>query len=129
QSNLIHSTLLEQEPQYSPDGKRIAFVSNRSGSDEIWVCNNDGSSLTQLTSLGGLHNGAPRWSPDGKHITFDCYLRGLPDIYMVSADGGKPHRLTGEPSGNVVSSWSRDGKWVYFTSEQTKQIWKIPAAG
>jgi Tol biopolymer transport system component len=130
-SNFIHSTLREQEPQYSPDGKRIVFVSNRSGSDEIWVCNSDGSRPTQLTSLGGAHNGAPRWSPDGKHITFDSYLEGLPNIYVVSADGGKPQRLTGPPSGNVVSSWSRDGKWIYFMSGRTgkDQVWKMPASG
>ena len=131
QSNFIHSTRLEAEAQYSPDGRRITFVSNRSGSDEIWVCNSDGSSPRQLTSLGGPHNGAPRWSPDGKHITFVSFLAGSPDVYILSTEGGKPKRLTGDPSGIVVPSWSRDGKWIYFTSDRTgeSQVWKMPASG
>jgi serine/threonine protein kinase/Tol biopolymer transport system component len=130
-ANLIHSTQMEFEPQYSPDGKKIAFVSNRLGNNEIWACNSDGTNPIQITSLGGPHNGAPRWSPDGNQITFDSYVVGPPEVYIVSAEGGKAKRLTENPSDDFYSGWSRDGNWVYFTSKRSgvDQIWKMPANG
>src|SRR5262249_1985560 len=73
---LISSTRDDVEAQFSPDGKRIAFDSNRSGSDEIWVCDSDGSNAVQLTSLGVGNTGAPRWSPDGERIVFHTSAEG-----------------------------------------------------
>ena len=61
-----NSTRLEHTPQYSPDGKRIAFASDRSGSHEIWVCGGDGSHPVKLTSFGGPYLSSPSWSPDGR---------------------------------------------------------------
>ncbi|HZS06006.1 MAG TPA: winged helix-turn-helix domain-containing protein [Blastocatellia bacterium] len=128
---LISSTQDEDGPEYSPDGKKIVFVSRRSGSFEIWVCEADGSRPRQLTSIGGPLTGTPRWSPDGRQITFNSWLEGNADIYVISADGGKPRRLTNNPAEDVTPSWSRDGKWIYFSSTRggSMQIWKIPAEG
>ena len=67
---LISSTRVDGDAQFSPDGKKIAFTSNRSGNDEIWVCDSDGSNAQQLTSLGTGNCGGPRWSPDGERIAF-----------------------------------------------------------
>jgi Tol biopolymer transport system component/DNA-binding winged helix-turn-helix (wHTH) protein len=130
-ASLIVSTALEASPRYSPDGKRIAFVSNRSGSDEIWVCGGDGENPIRLTSFRGPLAGSPSWSPDGKQIVFDCRPEGNADIYVVSAEGGQPRRLTSDPAEDIVPSWSRDGRWIYFTSNRTGrlQIWKMPAGG
>jgi Tol biopolymer transport system component len=135
-SNLIVSTALEASPRYSPDGKRIAFVSNRSGSDEIWVCDSDGENPIRLTSFRGPLAGSPSWSPDSKQIVFDCRPEGNADIYAVSAEGGQPRRLTSDPAEDIVPSWSRDGRWIYFTSNRSAgggsgqlQIWKMPADG
>src|SRR5215813_2195139 len=128
-ASLIVSTALEASPRYSPDGKRIAFVSNRSGSDEIWVCGSDGENPIRLTSFRGPLAGSPSWSPDGKQIVFDCRPEGNADIYVVSAEGGQPRRLTTDPAEDIVPSWSRDGRWIYFTSNRSGrlQIWKMPA--
>jgi Tol biopolymer transport system component len=128
---LISSTRQDHSPQFSPDGKKIVFASDRSGSDEIWVCDSDGSHPTQLTFFDGPVNGTPRWSPDGQQIVFDARLAGNADIYVMRAEGGRPRPLTQEPSHDVMPSWSRDGRWVYFCSNRSGayQIWKTPAAG
>ncbi|MGD0579133.1 MAG: winged helix-turn-helix domain-containing protein, partial [Bryobacteraceae bacterium] len=106
----MNSSRLDHVPQYSPDGKRIAFASTRSGSDEIWVCEADGSNAVKLTSFGGPYVANPAWSPDGRRIAFQARPGGVIESYIVSADGGKPERLGIIHSGNVFSSWSRDGK-------------------
>jgi Tol biopolymer transport system component/DNA-binding winged helix-turn-helix (wHTH) protein len=130
-ANLIVSTALETSPRYSPDGKRIAFVSNRSGSDEIWVCDAEGANPLRLTSFRGPLAGSPSWSPDGKQITFDCRPEGNADIYVVSAEGGQLRRLTTDAAEDIVPRWSRDGRWIYFTSNRSGrlQIWKMAADG
>ena len=128
---LISSTRLDQGPQYSPDGERIAFASNRSGTWEIWICDRDGMNCSQLTSMNGPITGTPHWSSDNRHIAFDSRPGGDPDIYIIGVEGGTPRRLTSDPSQEVVPSWSRDGRWVYFASNRTGvyQIWKVPAEG
>jgi Tol biopolymer transport system component/predicted Ser/Thr protein kinase len=130
--SFISSTRLDANPQFSPDGKRIAFASGRSSRRgyEIWVCNSDGSNAVQLTSLGA-ESGTPRWSPDGERIAFDSSVEGQWEVYVVSANGGKPQRLTTNPAHDASPSWSRDGKWIYFgsnrTGENQNQIWKMPS--
>ena len=129
---LIASTALDLGPQFSPDGKRIAFASARSGNCcEIWVSESDGSKAVPLTHFGGPMAGTPRWSPDGRQIVFDCDAGGSGDIYAVSVEGGQPRRVTTDRSNDVVPSWSRDGRWIYFASDRTGawQVWKIPAEG
>ncbi len=130
-TKLISSTRQDYSPQFSPDGKKIVFASDRSGSDEIWVCESDGSHPAQLTFFDGSANGTPRWSPDSRQIVFDARPAGNADIYVMSAEGGKPRPLTLEPSHDVLPSWSRDGRWVYFCSNRsgTYQTWKVPAGG
>jgi Tol biopolymer transport system component len=127
---LLASTTGEGNPQFSPDGTRIAFYSRRSGNPEIWVCNADGSNPVQLTSLGVLTE-TPRWSPDGKMIAFDSRPAGHSEILILPSGGGEPRPLTGPENESTLSSWSRDGRWIYFTSNRSGlwQIWKIPSAG
>jgi Tol biopolymer transport system component len=116
-------------PTFSPDSKRMAFMSDRSGSLEIWVSNRDGSAATQLTSMHG--SGTPRWSPDGLWIVFDTTGNGPHSLWVVSALGGTPRMLAKDQFDNVVGSWSHDGQWIYFSSNRTgrDEVWKIPPAG
>jgi Tol biopolymer transport system component len=90
---IISSTLRDLNGQYSPDGKHIAFASDRTGSFEIWVCDPDGQNARSLTSLNGPHTGSPRWSPDGHWLAFDSRPSGNADIYVISSEGGPVKRL------------------------------------
>jgi Tol biopolymer transport system component/DNA-binding winged helix-turn-helix (wHTH) protein len=126
---LIASTRADENPQFSPDGRRIAFVSNSSGSFQIWVADSDGSNPLQLTSSGSTGTNSLRWSPDGKRIVFASVQNGNRDVYTILPDGGSLRRLTIEPSQEGRPSWSRDGRWIYFYSDRNgrNEIWKVPA--
>jgi Tol biopolymer transport system component len=129
---VIASTRLDTNPQYSPDGKHIAFESSRSGKQEVWLCDADGSNAAQLVLIGG--SGSPRWSPDGHSIAFDSNVEGHWQIYEVNAHGGLPCRITSSTANDVRPSWSPDGKWIYFASSRSTggdpwQVWKTPASG
>ena len=125
------STRSDYNPAFSPEGRRVAFGSNRSGSMEIWLADLDASNAVQLTSMSAPATGTPRWSPDGQTIAFDSNLEGQFEIYTVPASGGKPRRLTSHPANDHVPSFSRDGKWIYFSSNRSgdHQIWKVPSSG
>lgn len=115
----------------APDGSRIVFASNRTGSKEIWIANSDGSNQTQLTFFNGPSVGSPRWSPDGKRIAFDGYASGSSDIYVMPVEGGKPVRLTSDTANEIRPSWSHDGQWIYFGWDRAgkEEIWKIRPSG
>jgi len=117
-------------PQISPDGKKIAYMSDHSGAMEIWVAERDGSHPQQLTSLG--NTGSPRWSPDSQSIVFDAGQRYGPAIYSVSVSGGEPRLLIpSDTHSNVCPSFSHDGKWVYFATTRSGnfEVWKVSAEG
>jgi serine/threonine protein kinase/WD40 repeat protein len=127
-TQLITSTSWDDTPQFSPDGKWIAFSSERSGTPEIWVAGADGLNVRRLTFFDGQFAGTPRWSPDGKRIVFDARPpASKPSICVIPASGGQPIRLTNIEGD--VPSWSRDGRWIYFHSRADDQIWKVPASG
>jgi Tol biopolymer transport system component/DNA-binding winged helix-turn-helix (wHTH) protein len=130
EAQFISSTWGDVGPQFSPDGRWIAFSSARSGAFEIWRCNSDGSAPIQLTSLAVL-SGTPRWSPDGAQIAFDSRPDDHSQVLVVNADGGAPHKITSGNYENSVPSWSRDGNWIYFGSNRTGnwQLWKTPSQG
>jgi serine/threonine protein kinase len=125
------STELEWNPQFSPDNKRIAFESNRSGPQEIWAANNDGTHPVQLTNFG-RHCGSPRWSPDGRWIVFDAFMSGGGrDIWVLESSGGKPRRLTSGPGNSFASSFSHDGKWIYLSNYRSgrSEVFRVPFQG
>src|SRR5689334_25125235 len=73
-------------PQFSPDGEKLAYMSDRSGTMEIWVSNRDGSDPFQLTAVGDA--GTPRWSPDSQSIVFDASTTNGSKILTISLRGG-----------------------------------------
>ena len=96
-------------PVWSPDGDRIAFLSNRSGSGDIYVMNVDGSGVERLTEGNSLRGIS--WSPDGERIVFDAG-----DIYVMNADGSDVVQLTDNYFPFHFPSWSPDGERIAFFS-------------
>lgn len=127
----ISSTRLEGMPQLSPDGRRVAFWSDRSGDWEIWLADLDGANAVQLTFMGARAAGYPHWSPDGDRIVFHSNFDGQWEVYVVPAAGGKPRNLTTHPATDSFPSFSSDGRCIYFNSTRTGEfrIWKVPASG
>lgn len=116
---------------FSPDGRRIVFISSRSGENEVWVANADGTQPMRLTSMRAGVTGWPSFSPDGTRVLFDSNQTGHYHLYTISAVGGEPVQITSGNWTNGVGRWSRDGKWIFFTSERTgkTQLWRMPATG
>ena len=127
----ISSTRLDANPSLSPDGRRVAFSSNRSGSMEIWVADLDGANAEQLTSFESVSS-SPRWSPDGQLVAFQSNREGQFDVWLVPSAGGKPSNLTSHPANDFSPSFSRDGRWVFFSSTRgdgSFRVWKTPVSG
>src|ERR1019366_5428649 len=126
--SLIRSFGRESAPAYSPDGKRIADVSDETGADEIWVSDAEGGNRVQLTSLKGPRLSHPRWSPDGRLLLLEARADSRTEVYTIPAAGGrpdKPYRV--RLLGGGGASWSHDGKSIYF--QLRGQIWKAGANG
>jgi Tol biopolymer transport system component/DNA-binding winged helix-turn-helix (wHTH) protein len=118
-------------PAASPDGKWLAFTSDRSGSSEIWVTDLKGEQALKLTAFGGPYTSGASWSPDSTHIVFDSpAVDGNFDIYEVEAHGGAPRRLTTAPAEDRFAHFSPDGKWIYFSSRRSGawEVWRMPAS-
>jgi Tol biopolymer transport system component len=127
-SKIIYSTRWDERAKYSPDSKKIAYSSNRSGSGQIWVCDSTGQNNEPLTNLGGW---SPHWSPDGRMITYVGDFEGQTEIFTISVAGGLAFQITKDPADDSSPSYSRDGNWIYFTSNRSGlwQIWKILSQG
>ncbi len=129
-SKLMSSTREQHYAEYSPDGRRIAFISYRSGALNLWMGDADGNNLVQLSNLDSGY-GAPRWSPDGSQIAFDSHRGDRFEIYVVDIAERIPRKLATNVPTIERPYWSRDGAWIYFTSSKNggRRIYRCPAAG
>lgn len=105
-----------RHPALSPDGRQVAFTSDRAGNADIWVIGVDGSGLRRLTDHPA-EDSWPTWSPDGTRIAFGS-TRADPagDIWLVPATGGTPVRVTDGPAAEGQPTWSPDGRRLAFTT-------------
>ncbi|MEN8762158.1 MAG: DUF4347 domain-containing protein, partial [Thiogranum sp.] len=116
--NLSNTGGTDTQPEWSPDGTKVAFVSDRSGDDEIYVVNADGSGLQQLT-FNGFQDFDISWSKDGSKIAFASDRDGNMEIYTMNADGSAPNRVTFRPgSTDQRPEWSPDGTQFVFQSNR-----------
>ena len=117
---LIPSSRAQYDAQYSPDGKRIAFASLRSGLQGVWISNEDGSNLVQISNPAYM-GGSPEWSPDGNKIAFDSHPLDHWEISVADVAERKPRKLVTNITNVIRPHWSRDGKWIYFISNGSGQ--------
>jgi Tol biopolymer transport system component len=130
---VLASPYWDIDVQFSPDGQRLVFASQRSGEGmEIWSARADGTGARQLTRGPGTWQGSPSFSPDGRQVAFDSlHDDGSFSIFVVDADGGVPRQLSTDRGDENHPVWSPDGHWIYYTSDQKagRNVWRIPAAG
>jgi Tol biopolymer transport system component len=123
QRNLSRHPAHDSEPAWSPDGRKIAFISRRDGGQEIYVVNADGSGLRRLVRSPNREFG-PAWSPDGRKIAFRRGKKASVELYVMNADGSGQRRLTDTKaawSPDVAARavpWSPDGRRLAFSSKR-----------
>ena len=134
QRRLTNNPASDHSPSWSPDGNRIAFVSDRDGhvhpirgrpTSDIYVMDADGGNQHNLTN-DPLHDWSPSWSPEGKHIVFSSDRdndRGHNiEIYVMNADGTNQRRLTNNLTEDEDPSWSPDGERIAFSARREGHV-------
>jgi Tol biopolymer transport system component len=127
---VIRTTREESRGAWSPDGRSIAFNSDRTGEMNIWLHSIEDSRSRQLTKGSG-GDFQPRWSPDGKQIVFFSSRTGTADIWRADIDTGELFQLTATGSVNVNPFYSPDGRHIAYNSDQTgrPEVWVMNADG
>lgn len=113
------TNVVNSYPHPSPDGTRVVFQSNRTGTQQVWMMDADGTNLAQITHE---ESGAetPKWSPDGRSILYATYVgEDNNDLFLVDADGTNRRQLTDGPGYDGHPSWSSDGMRIIFNSDRT----------
>jgi Tol biopolymer transport system component len=112
----------DYDPDWSPDGIQLAFVSDRTGSPNIYILNVEQAlqdprqaEILQLTD-NAFENQKPAWSPDGTRLVFESNRDGNWEIYIVEVDSGEQTRVTDNSKGDNNPAWSPDGKLIGFSS-------------
>ena len=118
-------------PAWSPDGKKIAYVSFESGNSNIYVQDITTGARQLVEAHRKGINGAPAWSPDGTKLAVSLSYVGNPEIFVLDLATHKETRLTNNLSIDTEPKWSPDGQTIYFTSDRSgrPQIYKMPATG
>jgi Tol biopolymer transport system component len=121
----------DRYPAWSPDGSKIVFESQRTGFNQVWIMNADGSGQTQLTFDPTQKDQTPEWSPDGATIayTVDTVPNNGGDIWLMDADGSDQHPLTSGPELEFGPVWSPDGTQLAFLDNGSRTVYVMNADG
>ncbi len=127
---VVNSTEPLLSPSWSPDGRKLAYVSFEGGNSGIWVQDIASGSRDKLTSFRGI-NGAPAFSPDGGRMAMTLSKGGNPDIYVMDLGSKHLTQLTNHFGIDTEPTWSHDGASLYFTSDRggRPQVYQMPASG
>jgi Tol biopolymer transport system component len=122
---------MDSPGRFSPDGRVVAFTSDRSGSQQVWVATLDGTPPRMVTQLQDASVSVGSWSPDGRSLAFDATIGTRTHVYVVPVDGGPVRRLTSGGETERDPEWSRDGRWIYYASTGggRSTIWRAPPGG
>jgi TolB protein len=117
-------------PSWSPDARRVAYVSFENKTAEIYTQEVGTGARRKLASFKGI-NGAPAWSPDGRQMALTLSRDGNPEIYVMDIGSGNLRRLTNSASIDTEPAWMPDGRSIVFTSDRggSAQLYRIPASG
>ncbi len=118
EKRLTFNRIIDSSPCWSPNGKEIAFTSQRSGTPQIYVMNEDGTNVRRITYEGTYHDN-PAWSPDGSRITYVSRIEGRFDIYVLNIKSNSITKLTELTGRNENPAWSPDSRHIMFSSNRT----------
>jgi uncharacterized membrane protein len=115
-NRLVSSVGVDTQPDWSPNGNRIAFTSNQDGNNEIYLLNADGSGLQRLTN-DPANDQFPSWSPDGQWIAFTSDRDGNQEIYKIRVDGSELLNLSNNPANDYQPDWYDHPEFLGITEE------------
>ncbi|MGZ7081335.1 MAG: TolB family protein, partial [Thermoanaerobaculia bacterium] len=102
---------------WSRDGRRILFFSDRTGRNQIYSMKADGSDVRRIAT-NVFNDNASMWSPDGKWIAFSSERDGVSDLYVMRSNGTHVRRLTNTPATERLPVWSPDGRRIVFSADE-----------
>jgi Tol biopolymer transport system component len=118
------------QPDYSPDGRRLALAAAGPSGLGVRLCGADGADCVDFESEDNL--ATPQWSPDGRSLAAVGWQGERPlDVYRLEVEGRFVRRLTTDGAVDTMPTWSRDGRWLYFVSDRSGafELWKMPSTG
>ena len=128
---LVPSTRSDWLPTLSPGGRKLAFVSLRSGDPQLWVHDYDAESTFPATRVERMDVGLPQWSPDESSLLYVTRGGGASVLMRADLSSGRNERLSGPNERVRFGSYSKDGLWIYFSTDRSGswQIWRMAADG
>lgn len=108
-------------PSWAQDGRHLVFYSERGGKADLFVMDDKGGDVRQLTRTPAANEGGAAFSPDGKRIAFDTDRDGNDEIYVMDTDGQNPRRLTRHAARDLAPAWSPNGAQIVFLSDRDRR--------
>lgn len=127
---LTFNSAIDTAPTWSPNGREIAFTSDRGGTPQIYIMDAEGSNVRRV-SFGGTYHDAPVWSPSGDLIAYVSRVDAIHDIYILNLRTNQIIKLTESSARNESPAWSPDGRHIIFSSNRdgTIQLYSIDYDG